>query len=195
MTPSRRPSRTHKILLSSATIVVSLVYALQNTAATTYTASSAPAKTSGETSSLKVANEALQQTLATLITQTPVETASPKEQAPAPATNTPAPVQTPAPKSIGQYANGSYTGSSIDAYYGTVQIEAIIKGGKIADVQFLQYPHTHSNSQFINSQAMPLLTQEAIQAQIANVSGVSGATFTSEAFIQSLSSALAQAKA
>lgn len=94
----------------------------------------------------------------------------------------------------GIYANGSYTGSAADAYYGTIQVKAIVQNGKIADVQFLQYPNSHSNSVYINNQAMPILTQETIQAQSANVSGVSGATLTSQAFEQSLASALAQAR-
>ena len=98
------------------------------------------------------------------------------------------------PMMRGLYADGSYTGTAADAYYGLVQVKAIIANGKIADVQFLQYPNDHSTSQEINSQAMPLLTQEAIQAQSANVSGVSGATETSIAFKQSLASALILAK-
>ncbi len=105
------------------------------------------------------------------------------------------PTPAPAPKPAGQYADGTYTGSPADAYYGTVQVRAIVQGGKITDVQFLQYPNTHSTSVYINSQAMPYLTQEAIQAQNANVNIVSGATDTSMAFQQSLASALTQAKA
>ena len=91
------------------------------------------------------------------------------------------------------YKDGTYTGSSADAYYGNVQVSATISGGKITAVQFLQYPNTHSTSVAINQQAMPYLQQEAIQAQSANVQAVSGATFTSQAFMQSLSSALSQA--
>lgn len=94
----------------------------------------------------------------------------------------------------GLYKNGSYIGSITNAYYGSVQVNAIIQNGAISDVQFLQYPSDRSTSRYINSQAMPLLKQEAIQAQNAQVNGVSGATFTSQAFIQSLSSALALAK-
>lgn len=93
----------------------------------------------------------------------------------------------------GAYTDGSYTGSAADAYYGSVQVEAIIRNGQLADVKFLQYPNSHSASVYINQQAMPYLTQEAIQAQSANVNGVSGATFTSQAFTQSLASALSQA--
>ncbi len=109
------------------------------------------------------------------------------------ATSSPAPTQAPKPK--GQYTDGTYTGGQADAYYGTVQVEAVVQGGKLTDVKFLQYPNTHSTSVFINEQAMPYLTQEAIAAQSANVNIVSGATFTSQAFQQSLASALAQAKA
>lgn len=117
----------------------------------------------------------------------------PASTTPSASSTTPAPA--PTPKPIGQYADGSYTGSTADAYYGMVQVKAIIQDGKIADVQFLQHPHSHSNSVFINNRAMPLLTQEAIQAQSAKVDGVSGATFTSGAFRESLAVALAKAKA
>lgn len=114
-------------------------------------------------------------------------------------TPTPTPTRTPtppppAPKPVGQYKDGQYTGPVTDAYYGLVQVKAIISGGKITDVQFLQYPNDRSTSQEINGQAMPYLTQEAISAQSANVDIISGATQTSEAFIQSLIAALAQAK-
>lgn len=85
------------------------------------------------------------------------------------------------------------TGSSADAYYGTVQVQAVVQGGKLVTVNFLQYPSDRRTSQYINGAAMPMLQSEAIQAQSANVSGVSGATDTSQAFIQSLGSALAQA--
>lgn len=109
-------------------------------------------------------------------------------------TQTPTPTPTPAPKQTGQYVDGSYTGASADAYYGFVQVRATIAGGKLTAVDFLQYPNDRRTSQQINSQAMPLLTQEAIKAQSANVSGVSGASDTSAAFVQSLGDALSQAK-
>lgn len=101
---------------------------------------------------------------------------------------------TATPVSAGMYKNGSFTGSVQDAYYGNIQVQAIINGGKITDVIFLQYPNDNGTSRSINSQAIPLLKQEAIQAQSANVSGVSGASATSPAFIASLTDALVQAK-
>lgn len=75
-----------------------------------------------------------------------------------------------------------------------VQVKATIQNGKIVAVDFLQYPNDRRTSQYINSQAMPILQSEAIQAQSANVDIVSGATDTSMAFQQSLASALAKAK-
>jgi len=93
------------------------------------------------------------------------------------------------------YKDGSYTGSQADAQWGYIQVKAIIKNGKITDVQFLQYPNERNRSIEINTYADPQLTSEAIQAQSANVDVVSGATDSSQAFIQSLSDALTQAKA
>ena len=119
---------------------------------------------------------------------------TPTPVATTPVATTPTPVATPAPKQTGQYKDGTYTGSSADAYYGTIQVQAVVQGGKLVAVNFLQYPSDRSTSREINSQAMPMLQTEAIQAQGANVSGVSGATDTSTAFVQSLGSALAQAK-
>lgn len=92
------------------------------------------------------------------------------------------------------YKDGSYTGSPTDAFYGTIQVEAIVTGGKISDVKFLQYPNDQPNSVRVNTIAMPLLKQEAISAQSAKVDTVTGATASSDAFVQSLGDALAQAK-
>ena len=97
-------------------------------------------------------------------------------------------------KPAGIYSDGAYTGSSEDAYYGTVQVKATINNGAITDVSFLSYPSDRSTSRYINSQATPILRSEAIQAQSANVDIVSGATETSMAFQKSLANALSQAK-
>lgn len=91
------------------------------------------------------------------------------------------------------YKNGDYTGDVADAFYGNIQVKAVIRNGRIADVQFLQYPNDRMQSMMINMRAMPILKQEAIQAQNAQVDIVSGATDTSRAFIESLSSAIQQA--
>ena len=92
------------------------------------------------------------------------------------------------------YKDGTYTGSIADAYYGPVEVRATIKSGALSNVSFLLFPNGHQTSVYINEQVMPMLTQEAISAQSANVNGISGATFTSQAFQQSLAVALRKAK-
>jgi len=94
----------------------------------------------------------------------------------------------------GQYKDGTYTGAAADAFYGTLQASVVISGGRIVDVTFPQYPRDNGHSQQVSSFALPQLKQEAIAAQSANVNIVSGATQDSQAFQQSLASALAQAK-
>ena len=97
------------------------------------------------------------------------------------------------PAKTAAYKDGSYSGSVADAYYGYIQVLVVISGGRLTDVRFLQYPNDNPNSSSINSQAMPYLKQEALQAQNANVNVISGATDTSQAFVQSLSAALSRA--
>lgn len=92
------------------------------------------------------------------------------------------------------YKDGTYTGDVANAFYGNIQVNAVIQGGKIADVQFLQYPNDRSRSIMINQYAMPQLKSETITVQNASVDIVSGATDSSQAFIQSLQSALNKAK-
>ncbi len=99
----------------------------------------------------------------------------------------------PQQQASGQYKNGTYTGSQVDAFYGLVQVQTTIQNGKIASVQFLQYPNDRRTSVRINTFAVPQLQQEAVQAQQANVDIVTGATLTSQAFMMSLQSALDQA--
>ncbi|MDR3642839.1 MAG: FMN-binding protein [Candidatus Doudnabacteria bacterium] len=104
-----------------------------------------------------------------------------------------APTITPANANV-SYKNGVYTGGVTNAYYGNVQVQVTIASGKVSGVNFLQYPNDRSTSRSINGQAMPYLQREAIAAQTAQVNGVSGATATSQAFQQSLASALSQAQ-
>jgi uncharacterized protein with FMN-binding domain len=92
------------------------------------------------------------------------------------------------------YKDGTYNGSVDNAYYGNVQVAAVVKGGKITAVNVLQSPNENPNSIYINSQALPYLKQETIKAQSAKIDAISGATLTSQAFIQSITDALSQAK-
>lgn len=95
---------------------------------------------------------------------------------------------------MGAYKDGEYTGSIADAYYGNVEVKAVISGGKLADVQFLQYPNDRRHSLELSNYAMPQLKSEAIQVQSAQVDSISGASDTSEAFKESLAVALSKAK-
>jgi len=91
------------------------------------------------------------------------------------------------------YTNGVFRGRRESAYYGIVQVEAMIRGGNIVDIRFLSYPNDNGTSRYINSVAMPRLRREAIRAQGSHVRLMSGATFTSEAFHLSLHTALVKA--
>jgi uncharacterized protein with FMN-binding domain len=133
--------------------------------------------------------------------QDPVTTSwAPTPEAPAPAVALAAPpapptdVPTPAPVR-GQYRDGSYAGQVVDAYYGYVQVQATVAQGRLTDVQILEYPNDRRTSIRINNYAIPYLTQESLHAQSANVDIISGATLTSEAYIESLASALTSARA
>lgn len=102
--------------------------------------------------------------------------------------------QTETTQTTGLYKDGTYTGTSEDAFYGFIQVRATVTGGKLTDVEFLKYPDDHHESVEINQRAMPILRSEAIAAQSANVDVVSRATDSSEAFIKSLGAALQQAQ-
>jgi uncharacterized protein with FMN-binding domain len=101
---------------------------------------------------------------------------------------------TVATNAVGSFKDGTYTGTATDAFYGTVQVKALVQNEALTDVQFLQYPNTSGHTLELNNSVMPVLKKEAIQAQSANVAIISGATQTSQAFRDSLASALAQAK-
>ena len=94
----------------------------------------------------------------------------------------------------GQYKDGTYTGAAEDVGYGTVQVQAVVSGGRVASINFLQMPFDADRSARIASQAKPILQQEAISAQSADVDMVSGATSDWEGFKASLQAALNQAK-
>jgi uncharacterized protein with FMN-binding domain len=86
------------------------------------------------------------------------------------------------------------TGTAVDNEYGTVQLQVMLTGNQITDIVALQMPDSHRRSQEISQEAEPILHQEALQAQSAQIDLVSGATFTSESYAQSLQAALDQAK-
>ncbi len=86
--------------------------------------------------------------------------------------------------------DGTFDGSQIQTRYGTVQVQAVISGGKIADVVPLQLTDVGSLSGEIDQQAVPMLKSEVLSSQSTNVDTVGGATYTSEGYLSSLQAAL-----
>ncbi|MEU6538763.1 FMN-binding protein [Streptomyces sp. NPDC047000] len=98
--------------------------------------------------------------------------------------------------SSGSSTSGSktYTGDTVQTRWGPVQVRITVKSGKITDVTAVSYPSDNPRDQEINSYAIPQLRSEALAAQSANIDSVSGATYTSDGYKQSLQSALDSAK-
>ncbi len=84
------------------------------------------------------------------------------------------------------------TGAVASNQYGDVRVRVSVSGGKITRVTALDLPMQDPKSQEISSYAEPQLRQQALQAQSASIDGVSGASYTSESYKESLQSALDQ---
>jgi len=98
------------------------------------------------------------------------------------------------PPTRGKFKEGIYTGSIEDVFYGDIQVRASIINGKLDAIEFLKYPNDQRTSIMINTEMIPILTEEALQKQSSDVDIVSGATDSSEGFRRSLANALDQAK-
>jgi uncharacterized protein with FMN-binding domain len=84
-------------------------------------------------------------------------------------------------------------GDTVQTRYGPVQLRVTVTGGKITAVTAVQLPQDNPRDEEISGFAVPQLTQEVLAAQSAQVDTVSGATYTSEGYLQSLQSALDKA--
>jgi uncharacterized protein with FMN-binding domain len=84
----------------------------------------------------------------------------------------------------------TYTGSVAQTRWGPVQVKITVQSGKITKVTVLQQPNGNQKDAEINSFALPILIDETVQTQSANIDMVSGATVTSEGYAQSLQGAL-----
>lgn len=98
-----------------------------------------------------------------------------------------------APPTTAAGAATTVTGSVAQTRWGPVQVQLTVAGGRITDVSVIQYPHENGKDQQINARALPVLIDETISAQSASIDMVSGATVTSEGYLQSLQSALDRA--
>ncbi|BEL05170.1 FMN-binding protein [Actinoplanes sichuanensis] len=84
----------------------------------------------------------------------------------------------------------TYTGTAASTRWGDVQVAITVADGKIVDVQVPVYPTENHRDQEINDRALPVLRQETLAAQSADIDAVSGATVTSNGYVESLQSAL-----
>ncbi len=138
-------------------------------------------------------------------TPTPSEVSTPT---PTPVASTPAPVKTntPAPTkatkkpvapkktpAAPKLVTGSFTGATSNTDYGPVQVQIDVKNSKIVAARALQLPTSTPRDQEINAQAIPILIQETIAASSSDIQGVSGASYTSQGWYDSLVSALNKA--
>ena len=85
------------------------------------------------------------------------------------------------------------TGDAADTRWGPVQVQLTVSGGTITAVDVVEYPDGNGRDQQINARALPTLVQETLDAQSADIDMVSGATVTSDGYLESLQSALDKA--
>jgi uncharacterized protein with FMN-binding domain len=90
-------------------------------------------------------------------------------------------------------SSGTYTGDAVSTRWGTVQVQITVQNGKIVKAEAIQYPSENSKDQEINAYAVPQLNAEVVSKQSGSIDAISGATVTSNGYIQSLQSAIDQA--
>ena len=95
--------------------------------------------------------------------------------------------------SSGTPSDGTYTGDAVMTRYGPVQVEITVSNGQITSSTVTQVPWSNGRDQQINGYAVPILGDEVVRAQGSGIDMVSGATYTSEGYVQSLQSAIDQA--
>lgn len=99
---------------------------------------------------------------------------------------------TPRPGASAAGAHRTVTGQTADTPYGPVQVAVVVSGRRISDVRPLQLPQGTGQDIAIDNYAVPQLIQETLSAQSAQIDMVSGATYTSQGYLESLQSALDQ---
>ena len=90
-------------------------------------------------------------------------------------------------------AASTVVGSPVSDQYGSLQVKLTIKAGRISKVGFTTFVANDGHSAGIDQSAAPILIQETIAAQSAHIQGVSGATYTTDIYEQSLQSAIDKA--
>jgi len=126
---------------------------------------------------------------------TPVKSSIAAPPAPTRSAAATQPESTVAPVAAAPPADRTIDGPTIWNQYGPVQVAVTFQGKRITNISTLQMPSDHPRSQYISQTVAPWLKQEVLQAQSAQIDSVSGATFTSEAYAQSLQGAIDKANA
>lgn len=90
----------------------------------------------------------------------------------------------------GTTATATIAGPTISTRWGPIQVEVSVENGRLVDVVALQLPDGDRRSASISDRVEPVLRSQALQAQSADIDGVSGATYTSLAYARSLQAAL-----
>lgn len=86
--------------------------------------------------------------------------------------------------------SGTFTGDAVTTQWGVVQVQITVTDGTITAAKAVQYPDQNDKDQRINAYAVPRLNSEVTAAQSADIDAVSGATVTSNGYVQSLQSAI-----
>jgi uncharacterized protein with FMN-binding domain len=121
---------------------------------------------------------------------------TPTAPATAPATTAPAVVALEVPATAAPAAPVVVNGETFSNRWGPVQVQATFgSDGALMSVDVLQTPTADGKSVRINNRAVPVLNQEALSAQSANIDTVSGATYTSNDYVRSLQAAIDIARA
>ena len=120
----------------------------------------------------------------------PTSAASATASASASASTSSSATKTTSSSGSGSGSSGTATGDAISTQYGNAQVRVTVKDGTIVRLEALQLQGNDPRSVQISSSAAPVLQQEVLAKQTAGVDAVSGATFTSASYMQSVQSAL-----
>jgi uncharacterized protein with FMN-binding domain len=173
-----------RVILAIVGTAAGLVALLSFKSHTSTAAATLPAPVSNQ------ASQATQVTQATASAATPSASRSARHTSSgSPSSGSPASSSPPSSATLTK----TVTGNAVDTQYGPVQVQITVKNGKITAAQAVQYPQDSSRDQQINSYAIPMLNQEAVSASSAHIDAVSGASYTSYGYINSLQNAVDQA--
>jgi uncharacterized protein with FMN-binding domain len=186
ITPPQLTSDSSAISLGGGTIAATTASTTTTTTTTTTTAAKAtPAATKSAATTKKASSTKSASSKASSTTSaTPAASSSATASATPSATKTTA---APATKGV----SGTFTGDAINVGYGIVQVQLTVVNGKITDAQAIQAP-SGRNDRF-TQMSVPVLRQKTLAAQSANITAVSGASYTSYGWYKSLVSALSKA--